>query len=189
MQLQIRQAFSVAAAILLGLGALTIGAALLSRHNADLADETAVRRYQSYLLADELRQSSDDLTRLARTYVATGEERWEKQYFEILDIRGGRRARPQHYERIYWDFRAAEDQSVSPAGETIALIDLMKRSGFSDQELAKLAEAKANSDDLVRTETIAMNMVKGLYDDGKGSFTRRAEPDKGSSQKTENKAR
>ena len=31
------------------------------------------RRYQSRLLADELRQSSDDLTRLARTYVVTAD--------------------------------------------------------------------------------------------------------------------
>ena len=33
------------------------------------------RRYQSRLLADELRQSSDDLTRLARTYVVTADKR------------------------------------------------------------------------------------------------------------------
>ena len=31
------------------------------------------KRYESYLLADELRQSSDDLTRMARTYTVTGE--------------------------------------------------------------------------------------------------------------------
>ena len=30
-------------------------------------------RQQSFLLADELRQSSDDLTRMVRTYVVTGD--------------------------------------------------------------------------------------------------------------------
>lgn len=35
-------------------------------------------RYQSYQAADELRQSSDDLTRLGRTYVLTGDETYEK---------------------------------------------------------------------------------------------------------------
>ncbi|MPT05683.1 MAG: methyl-accepting chemotaxis protein [Delftia sp.] len=178
MRLQIRQAYSFGAALLLVLGAATIGAAIMSNRSSALADETAARRYQSYLLADELRQSSDDLTRLARTYVATGDAKWEKQYIEILDIRNGKLPRPQAYERIYWDFRAADAQNVRPAGETVPLLDLMKRAGFADNELAKLAEAKANSDDLVRTETIAMNMVKGLYDDGKGGFTRQAEPDK-----------
>ena len=64
-------------------------------------------RYTSSLLADELRQSSDDLTRLARTYVMSGDPMWEQQYFEVLDIRNGKKARPAGYEKIYWDFRAA----------------------------------------------------------------------------------
>ena len=36
-------------------------------------------RYASYLLADELRQSSDDLTRLARTYAVTGDSKWKER--------------------------------------------------------------------------------------------------------------
>ena len=39
------------------------------------------------------------------------------------------------------------------------------------KEFQKLKQAQANSDKLVKTETIAMNAVKGLYDDGKGNFT------------------
>ena len=178
MTLQIKQAYNLGAAILLVLGAATIGEAVMSNRSSAQAEELAARRYASFLLADELRQSSDDLTRLARTYVATGEAKWEQQYAEILDIRDGKLPRPQSYDRIYWDFRAADAQNVRPAGETVALLELMKRAGFADNELAKLAEAKANSDDLVRAETIAMNMVKGLYDDGQGGFTRAGEPDR-----------
>ena len=58
----------------------------LTRVNAD--------RYQSYLLADELRQSSDDLTRLARTYVISGDPMWEQQYLEVIEVRNGKRPRP-----------------------------------------------------------------------------------------------
>ncbi|QBC43175.1 hypothetical protein C1H71_06145 [Iodobacter fluviatilis] len=58
------------------------------------------------MLADGLRQSSDDLTRLARTYVITGDAKYEKQYWDVLDIRNGKKARPQDYQRIYWDFMA-----------------------------------------------------------------------------------
>ena len=36
-------------------------------------NESQQVRYQSYQAADELRQSSMDLTRLARTYVSTGD--------------------------------------------------------------------------------------------------------------------
>src|SRR5215813_5716851 len=39
---------------------------------ADIA-QAEIQRYHSYQLADELRQSSDDLTRMARLYAVTGE--------------------------------------------------------------------------------------------------------------------
>jgi methyl-accepting chemotaxis protein len=139
--------------------------------------EVNLNRYTSYLLADELRQSSDDLTRLARTYVVSGDPEWEKQYFEILDIRNGKKPRPQQYERIYWDFRAAGIDPGHGLGETLSLQERMKRAGFSEAEFAKLQEAQANSDDLVNTETVAMNLVKGQYADGKGGFTVKGAPD------------
>ncbi len=134
-------------------------------------------RYQSYILADELRQSSDDLTRLARTYVVTGDASYEKQYLDILDIRNGKKARPQHYERIYWDFVAAGEERPRPEGATISLDALMKQAGFSEQEFAKLKEAQDNSNALVKTEVIAMNAVKGLFDDGTGRFVEKDGPD------------
>ncbi len=177
MRLEIKKAYSLGAAMLLLMGTVAIGAAVMSSRAGTLAEETAARRYHSYQLADELRQSSDDLTRLARTYVATGEPKWEKQYFEVLDIRNGKLPRPGNYERIYWDLRAADQDPMHPPGTAVVLLDLMKDAGFSQLELDKLAESKANSDDLVRTETLAMNLVKGLHDDGKGGFVKRADGD------------
>jgi methyl-accepting chemotaxis protein len=173
----IKQFYDMGVAVALVLGVAAIAAAVISNHSGTKANEANANRYTSFLLADELRQSSDDLTRLARTYVVSGDPKWEKQYFEILDIRNGKLPRPQAYERIYWDFRATGAENFRAAGSTVALLDLMKQAGFTEAELAKLAEAKANSDDLVRTETVAMNMVKGQYEDGKGGFTRQAEPD------------
>ena len=60
-------------------------------------------QHLSYLLADELNQSSDDLPRLGRVYVTTGDVKYEKQYFDILDIRNGKKPRPLDFHRIYWD--------------------------------------------------------------------------------------
>lgn len=138
-------------------------------------------RYVSTVLAGELRQSSDDLTRLARTYVVSGNALWEQQYFEVLDIRNGKKSRPSGYERIYWDFLAAHITPAGPGhegpGTTASLLERMKAAGFSDSEFTKLREATANSDDLVKTETIAMNMVKGLYEDGQGGFNKKGEAD------------
>ena len=138
-------------------------------------------RHVSTVLAGELRQSSDDLTRLARTYVVSGDALWEQQYFEVLDIRNGKKPRPPGYEKIYWDFRAANVTPAGPGHEgsstTESLMDRMKAAGFSESEFAKLKEAAANSDDLVKTETIAMNLVKGQYEDGQGGFSKKGEPD------------
>jgi methyl-accepting chemotaxis protein len=135
-------------------------------------------RYNSYLLADELRQSSDDLTRLGRTYVLTGDPSYEEQYMAILDIRNGKKPRPQDYSRIYWDFVAADGRKPRPDGETIALEELMKRAGFTPEEFERLKQAQANSDGLVGLETEAMNAVKGIFKDSAGQYTVKREPDR-----------
>jgi methyl-accepting chemotaxis protein len=116
-------------------------------------------RYSSYLLADEMRQSSDDLTRLARTYVVSGERKWQEQYQEVLDIRAGKIPRPAQYHKVYWDLRAADIRPGRGEQSAMALTELMKRAGFTAEEFAKLEEAERNSNDLVRTETLAMQAV------------------------------
>ena len=110
-------------------------------------------------------------------YVVTEDARYEKMYWDILDIRNGKKPRPEHYERIYWDLVLKVNDKPRPDTEAISLRELQKRAGFTESELAKLVEAQKNSDDLVKTERIAINMVKGLYDDGKGNFTLKGKPD------------
>ena len=46
------------------------------------------------MLADELLQSSDDLTRMARSYVITGDIKYKRYFGEIYDIREGKQPRP-----------------------------------------------------------------------------------------------
>ena len=175
--LSIKRIFIAFFAITVVLATLTMLALLRVSSKENEAKQAADSRYQSYLLADELRQSSDDLTRLARTYVVSGDPAYEQQYMDILAIRNGQKPRPKNYERIYWDFVAAGAPVPPSSGQTIALSELMKRAGFTDQEFAKLKEAEANSNELVHTEVIAMNAVKGKFDDGKGGFTREGPPD------------
>jgi methyl-accepting chemotaxis protein len=166
--------FGIQFVLAIGLGILTM---LLFQNEGNLNKSREVQ-FQSYMLADELRQSSDDLTRLGRAFVATGNPEYEREYFAILDIRNGKAPRPQAYNRIYWDFVAATGEKPRPDGETISLQELMKQEGFTDEEFAKLTEAQKNSDGLVVAETIAMNAVKGLFDDGKGNFTVNKAPDR-----------
>ncbi|MDD5177269.1 MAG: EAL domain-containing protein [Sterolibacterium sp.] len=118
-------------------------------------------RYASFVLADQLRQSSDDLTRMARTYVATGDSRYRKYYQDILEIRDGNKPQPDGYLQIYWDLVLA-DKLASPTdrGQSIALLELMRQAEFPEEEMRKLAEAKMNSDALTAIEFAAMKLVE-----------------------------
>nr|WP_096023700.1 methyl-accepting chemotaxis protein [Campylobacter lanienae] len=141
--------------------------------------EASEKRYQSYLLADELRQSSDDLTRLARAYSVTGDSSYVDQYNSILNIRNGKAPRPIEYDRIYWDFVAATGQKPRPdSNEMISLTQKMENLGFSQAELAKLKESENRSNNLVGIETKAMNAVIGKFADDSGRYTISGEPDK-----------
>ena len=135
------------------------------------------RRFESYKLADELRQSSDDLTTMARLYVSTGDERFAIQFQEILDIRSGEAPRPDNYDRVYWDLVVKDGEQPEASGEAVSLESRMIEEGFTTLEFSKLSESQRLSNDLVRLESIAMNAVRGRFDDGTGKFNRAGEPD------------
>lgn len=142
---------------------------VLSENNQDRAEELRSRSFQ---LADELRQSSDDLTRMVRTYVITGDPLFKQYYQDILDIRNGKKPRPEGYQNIYWDFVAANEPPHSGTGQAIALLELMRRAGFTEQEFQKLAEAKANSDRLTGIEFEAMKLVETTGPEAEASRAR-----------------
>jgi len=154
--------FSRSAFVTLGIfAALVLSFAVYAwaEHQVARASE---QRHSTFMLANELRQSSDDLTKMVRIYVATGDVRYKAYYQLILDIRDGKRPRPEGYQKIYWDFVMANQPApLSGSGERIALLELMRRANFPEQEFAKLALAKANSDALTVMERQAMALVEG----------------------------
>lgn len=117
-------------------------------------------RFQSSALANELRQSSDDLTRMVRTYVATGNRLYKDHYFNILAIREGKAPRPLKHEHNSWGLSLpgyfADHHSNAPA----ELMHLIDQAGFSPDELMKLKQAKRRSDNLAQLERTAF----ALYD-------------------------
>ncbi len=141
------------------------------------SNQAAENRLNSYLLADELRQSSDDLTRLGRTYVLTGDEKYEKMYFDILDIRNGKKPRPESYYNIYWDLVTEYGQKPRPDTLTKPLKTLMEELNFTKDEFNLLTQAQNNSDALVGLEVRAMNAVKGNFANSSGEYTVKGEPD------------
>lgn len=116
------------------------------------------QRLHSWQLASELRQSSDDLTRMMRTYAVTGDVQYKENYQEILDIRNGIAPRPIGYENVYWDL-ALGGKRPSSKGEIAPLIQRMNQAGFTGDELRKLSDAKNKSDQLVSIERMAMRLT------------------------------
>ena len=151
---------------------------VINMYNALLqVEKMADNRYQAYQLADELRQSSDDLTRLGRTYAVTGKDKYEKMYMDVLAIRNGEKPRPEGYHKVYWDLVLEYGDQPKPNGRKVELLEAMKAAGFSQKELQLLAKAQANSDGLVALEVEAMNAVKGKFKDSAGNYTVQGQPD------------
>jgi signal transduction histidine kinase/CheY-like chemotaxis protein len=173
----IRTTFLLIFASMLGLMMTLLWAVnrVVDHQRAVAAAET--RRYESYQLADELRQSSDDLTRMVRTYVISGDPAYEGYFQRILAIRNGEVPRPEGYGGIYWDFVTATGEEPRSVGRTISLQQLMRERDFTDAEFRKLREAQDNSDQLVRLEERAMAAAKGLFPDDSGAFTVVGNPD------------
>lgn len=142
------------------------------------AHEAHELRYRSYLLADELRQTSDDLTRMARTYVVTGDDRFAEHFQRILDIRNGIAPRPIDYNGIYWDLITDSGQPPRGSTDAVALRALMQQAGFTAEEIAWLQRSEDESNTLVELETRAMNAMVGLYQDAAGAYSVRDEPDR-----------
>ena len=123
-------------------------------------------RYQSRMLADELHQSSDDLTRMVRMYVITGNPVYKQNYLEILAIREGKQSRPVHYDGTHWDLVTDGHAPVAPGmGASISLLGLMQQVEFTPEEFAKLAQSKRNSDALSRLELSVMALVESAGPD------------------------
>lgn len=156
----------------------TIALTLQVSGNIGAFSKAAEQRYLSYQLADELRQSSDDLTRLGRTYAVTADAQYENMYMDVLAIRNGSKPLPKKYHQIYWDLVLQYGDKPKPDGPAISMDERLHQLGFTEQELALLDRAKANSDGLVALEVKAMNAVKGRFADASGEYTLTGAPDR-----------
>ena len=162
----------------LGLALVTLALAFLLERDLLEVERAQDIRHQSYVLADELRQSSDDLTRFARTYVVTSDDRYKQYFNRVIEIRDGTIPRPRGYEGIYWDL-VVGGQISEPATEgadSLSLESRMLEASFTVEEFSKLKEAQNKSDELIGLENVAIGAVEGRFDDGTGSFATPGEP-------------
>ncbi|CCB89383.1 adenylate/guanylate cyclase domain-containing protein [Simkania negevensis] len=159
--------------VFLGILILSLFSCLIVlQHLSKLQIMSANDRYESFLLAQELREGSDNLTKMVRLYVMTGDPKYRKYFEQILAIRNGEEARPANYfGRIYWDLIIPEDTpSENPGIEKKSLKQLMLEQGFTLEEFALLDKAEEKSNALAKIETKAMDAVEGKYVDEEGKI-------------------
>ena len=122
------------------------------------ADHAQSQRYDSLLLANELWHSSESLTKMARSYIVTGDPRYKQLFHEVLDIRDGKK--PWTRSSLYsWDLAVYGDKLPQDQdGAAVPLLELVRKAAFGESETRLLEIAKKKSDELAKTEMEAMRL-------------------------------
>lgn len=120
--------------------------------------------HRFYRLSQELKQSSDHLTKFARAYAVTGDERWEELFNQVLAVRNGEAAMPIGNEYEYWDLVAnsTEPFPSTSGGQSTPQLTRLRDSGITEAEFLELKSALLLSDGLVNLEREAFLAVKGI---------------------------
>lgn len=128
---------------------------------------TSVRQVLVRDLSDELRRSSDDLSRMARQYAVTGDAVWREYFDEILAIRNGEAPRPPGYGRVpWWDLVITTGERAGESGDPVALASLIDNSGLQPERVALLQDALQEADSLAALEQEALALVDSQVEAG-----------------------
>jgi signal transduction histidine kinase/DNA-binding response OmpR family regulator len=168
-------------AVLLGTISVLLAALLyltqLQSRNTVHQVEAETRRTASYRLAEQMRQTSNDLTTMVRLYVSTGEPRYRDYFSQILAIRNGAAPRPEHYDGSFWDRVRAHGLGEVRYGAPRSLVSLMRDAHFTAEEFAALDASRVASDRLARIETEVMDGLQAQHlQPDAADFARRAAP-------------
>lgn len=133
-------------------------------------------RFDSYSLAHELKQSSNDLTKMVRLYIMTGDTKFRQYFYDILDIRNGEKPNPDDRYQLYWDLLNTDGSDHSKSGEEKTLKKRMIEHGFTIEEFNLLVESENKSNTLSDLEIKAIHAMDGLFDDGSGHYNVKGTP-------------
>lgn len=162
---------------------LAVAMFTVTRQVADLRVEShqhSEQLHRFYRLSQELKQSSDHLTKFARAYASTGNERWLRLFNQILDVRNGKLAAPSNNDYEFWDVVVLSDTNeLDQSGNQRypSLIERIRQSGIDAVEFLELQNALSLSDQLVALEREAFMAVKGWKKEFAGEYRYTGEPD------------
>ncbi len=129
-------------------------------YEIDTLNQNYSEFYSARDLSEELKYSSDELTRVARSYAVTGDQSYRTDFQRILDVRNGIAPR-------------SSDTLIAP-NQKVPLRELIKGVHPTEAEFQHLKQSENFSNDLVNLETEAFNAMKGFFKDSKGQYSIKA---------------
>ncbi len=128
-------------------------------------EDLGKERYETLKTINELRQSSENLTRMIRTFAVTGDTAYLRQYNQVLSIRSGEVPRPVQYDQYFWDnYYDGSSSYVWNGTEILMPFDsLLSSIGFSKEEENLLLEAEKMSNQLAILESEVGNDLLLYY--------------------------
>jgi HAMP domain-containing protein len=176
--LSIRVLFGALLAVVMLLAAGLFSVTILQRSTASQRTAAEHQRVTGFLLSDQMRQSSNDLTEMVRLYVTTGNPRYRDYYNDILAIRAGTAPRPVNYDSSFWDRRLADPSAPVRYGKPASLPELLRQAGFAGDEFRALDASLSASNALARREETVMNAVAPIVARGVGAdYPMQVEPE------------
>lgn len=145
--MNIKNKLFIAFTVAIGFILIAIIAGILTLEKNEDQIKASETKYLSFVIADEFRHTSINLTRLARAYVATGEQKYWDQYYDIVNWRSGKTKRPNSVDKNLYPNQIKSQKSI------------MQELKFSEKEFKLLAKAASASNNLIRTETQAMETI------------------------------
>ncbi|MDR3631621.1 MAG: response regulator [Desulfocapsaceae bacterium] len=135
-------------------------------------------RQESLQIAYGIQQETAALSRMVRAYTTSGDNRYLRYYYDIIDIRNGKKPPPENYNATYWaEVMAGKREHFMPNDRPgISILDRMKSHGFSHEEFMAIDKVLSYSGELYEQDQIAFAATQGLYDPVHREFVNEGEP-------------
>lgn len=162
--MSIRKIFAIFFAVIAILVVAMLFLTVNMRQEFQALEEAQEERYELFLLANQVRDNSYELTRYARAYVVTGDTDFLDIYFDIADAMEGEARRPANPERENWIFATTDYFDIGQYTEFVepqSLMSMIEEANFTEEELELVRESQEISEGLIELEEMAFSAVEG----------------------------
>ncbi len=154
--------------VILVLSALSLNgfilAHVLTLHTKTLAVQQL--RQDSLQITQDIQHETAALSRMVRAYTNSANTKYLTYYYDLIDIRQGKKASPEEYDTTYWArVMAGERVHVMPSDRPgVSLLERMKTHAFGPEELASIDLVLQCAFRLYELDQIVFAATQGLYD-------------------------